>query len=388
MIYILLVLTLIAASVAVFYGLRPLIRTGGYSDGQTVAEPETSVSVIVYADSLNELLHDYIERLMAQDYPGMKVIVVCNATAQATVSLSEEYSGRYENLYFTFIPPGSHNLSRHKLAYTVGIKAAATDVVITTSSLCEIPSLKWISGIMTPFNESPDIEVVMGFASPDFSSVHSVSRWYRQFDFIMTSASWIGYALGGRPYRGDGVNLAFRRKLFFDNNGYAASNYIHGGDDDLFVSDIADEKNSAVVLSADTRLSMNWGASTPRLLSSLKERYKFTSHYLNRAPVVRQQICALMQWLAFLLSVAGIVSGITLSSTVELMALRSSVHLLMLLGMFGVEIYIYRRAASRLGALKLWWSVPLFMLWRPIGDILFYLRHRSGRYRNFTWQRR
>lgn len=389
MIYAILSLMLTAACVAVFYGLRPLIRTGRYS--QTEAGPSenpVTVSVIVYADSVDDSLPEYLERLMAQDYPAMKVIVVCNCSAEVSASLTDTYSARYPNLYFTFIPPGSHNLSRHKLAYTVGVKASDADVVLTTSSRAVIPSVGWVSEMMVPFSASEKTGLVLGLASPDFAQIHSVSRWFRQFDFVMTSAFWIGYALGGESYRGNGLNMAFRRELFFRNNGYAASNYIHGGDDDLFVSDIATAENTAVVLDPSSRLVMDWGISASRYLTALKDRYRFTSRYMRRSPVVRKNLCAALQWLVLLLAAASVALGLMLPATIDSLILGVAAPVVILLAMFGADIYVYRRAASQLGAVRLWWSVPLFMLWRPIDDIFFYLRHRRHRYRNFTWQRR
>ena len=52
-----------------------------------------------------------------------------------------------------------------------------------------------------------------------------------------------------------------------------------------------------------------------------------------------------------------------------------------------VEISVYRKAATALGAIRLWWAVPLFMLWRPVGNFLFRISRYSHRKKNFTWQR-
>lgn len=58
-----------------------------------------------------------------------------------------------------------------------------------------------------------------------------------------------------------------------------------------------------------------------------------------------------------------------------------------LLTFWGFEIAVYRAAASRLGAVRLWWSVPLFWLILPFSNMMFRYSQRNLRVKNFTWQR-
>lgn len=384
---ILLIIAFVLASIVILYGLRPLYLTGRKECNSPESINCHPVSVIVYAGVINDYLRQYIESVMMQDYPNMKVIIVCHADSENTTSLADEYSGRYHNLYFTFIPPGAENQSKHKLANLVGIKAADTDFVLTTNIFCRIPSNSWITEMMRPFNESDSTDLVLGYASPIFKEIKSPSKWYREFDYVMTSASWIGYADMGKAYRGDGCNMAFRRDLFFKNNGYVSSNRIHGGDDDMFVSEISNSVNTAVVLAPDSQLELDWGLSTSRMLSSLKERYKFTSRFLRKGYMLRNAVSAISQWIVMLATVSVFIlcwtcGFIPLADKI----IFSSVATIILLAMFGVEIYLYRRAATRLQAIRLWWSVPFFMLWRPLGDFIFDLRHLKTKANNFIWK--
>jgi cellulose synthase/poly-beta-1,6-N-acetylglucosamine synthase-like glycosyltransferase len=45
---------------------------------------------------------------------------------------------------------------------------------------------------------------------------------------------------------GVGRNLAYRRSMFFENNGYGAHNHLVSGDDDLFVNSNATKANTTV----------------------------------------------------------------------------------------------------------------------------------------------
>jgi len=52
----------------------------------------------------------------------------------------------------------------------------------------------------------------------------------------------------GKAYMGVGRNMAYTKTLFFKNKGFANHYHILSGDDDLFVNEVADSRNTAVVI--------------------------------------------------------------------------------------------------------------------------------------------
>ena len=102
-------------------------------------------SVIVYsqgdADNLTELLGS----LLNQDYPAAYEVIVVNEGESADVrDAISMLRPHHPNLYLTFTPEGVYNLSRKKLAITLGIKAARYDVVVLTTSAAIIGSRLWL----------------------------------------------------------------------------------------------------------------------------------------------------------------------------------------------------------------------------------------------------
>lgn len=340
-----------------------------------------SLTVIVYAAVPTDELDTYLANLMRQDYPDFNVVLVYDSGASATAAISEHYAALYKNLRFTFIPPESHNLSRPKLAVTLGMKSATGDVVLTTSAGCEIPSDSWLSEMMRPFADCTATEVVLGYSRFDPAELSGFNRLYRQFDSVRTSAMWLGYAIGGDPYRGDRYNLAFKRRLFFEQKGYSRTINLVTGDDDLFVNDIATGANTAVMLHHDTILTTRWGVAASGMWNDRKERYDFTSQWLPKGPFIRGGAVSAMQWLAFGAAVAAAVLGLP-------NLLAAAAGLVVLVVFWSLETLLYRRVARRLDAVPLAVAVPLFWLWHPVGNFIFRMRHRSGRKKNFTWQRR
>lgn len=392
---------LVSIAVALLYCWRPYMSAAKASDSKPQPEEGSAVpvSVIVLAQSDDDSLFRTLDAMLAQDYPDFEVIVVVDGSAEHAELLSEQFAlhesvsdsppaESSHNVYFTYIQPGSHNLSRRKLALTIGIKAAKGDVVLLTQSNVTIPSEQWLSLMASPFNspEGHGIDVALGVSRMDFNEFRGAGKWYRQFDSLLSDALWIGYAAMGMPYRGDGFNLAFRRSVFFANKGYASTVNLHSGDDDLFVHQIARSSNTRLVADAHALLTLHWGAASKRVWSLRKEQYSFTSRWLPKAPFVRSFLLMFLQWLVPGLCTLSAILAFG-NPNPSLSVVLPAAAAVVVLTYWGFEIWAYRRLASAYGAVRLWWAVVPFWLWRPLADTLFRLDHRRSRKKNFTWVR-
>lgn len=338
------------------------------------------VSVVVYSTVDEDVLTEFLKSVCTQDYPDFEVIVVCDASFETSGILSEKYAELFKNVYVTFIPPGSHNLSRRKLALTLGIKAATGEVVITTVANVIIPSASWISEMAAPFALDPEIELTLGYSHPDYQKIGAPGKYYKEFFALLTDARWIGYAMMGKPFRGDGLNLAMRRSTFFRCKGYSKTMHLHTGDDDLFVNDIADSRNTTVSISPSSILVSEWGEGSKRIFNLRRSQYDFTSRWLPMGPFVRAGLASLSQWL-----VLGCGLGAALFALPNIIpAIAAGV---IWIAFMIAETSIYRKAANKLEATPLSWQVPIFWLIKPLNNLYFRTVHRSSRFKNFTWQR-
>lgn len=379
------VISVVSAILAYLYGMRPYIRAARFRN-PSLPEGEDchcpSASVVVYCQGGEEELLAAVDTLARQDYPDFEIIAVCDASREYAASLNERFATVHKNVYVTSIQPGSHNVGRNKLANTLGIKAAHGDVIVTTVGNSKDLSESWLSHIMAPFcgEQGRYIDVVLGLSKLDFKQMTGPLKWYRQFDSVLANGLWIGYAANGRPYRGDGYNLAFRRKVFFEHKGYAKTIYLHHGEDDLFIREISNGANTRVVVGPDSIVTTDWGKSANRVWSIRKNRYDFTARWLPKAPFFRSGFMMTMNWVVLLASVCAAL--IDLKDIVP-----AAVCGVTLLAFWGMEIFHYRRLAARLEAVRLWWAVVPFWLYRPIWNVIFKLKHYKWRKKNFTWQR-
>lgn len=385
---VLLVAILATAVAAALYGLRPLINVIRYKSPEPVPEPfadddaprpSRKISVVAYGYPDTDLLPSFLDSVMAQDYEDFEVIVVLDSSQEKTANISEELTGRYPNLYITFIPPGSRSLSRRKLALMVGIKAAKGEVVVLTATNCRPASKRWLGEVAAAtFGARRQVALGISVDSPDCEAARL--NPFLRFIGSMTTLQWLGFAISGSPYRGDGHNLAFARHLFFDNKGYARSLFLQGGEDDMFVSEITSPSNTSVMLSPDSFVVADWGDGWLRMWHQRRDRYDFISRYLRRYPFVEAGISSALQWLMLILFVAVVVFC---HSTIWPVLFSLIPVALLYVG----DRIIYNRAAARIRSEEEKWLVWPYMLARPFANLYWRLKSRSKQFKNYTWQR-
>ncbi len=325
-------------------GFQPVLSDSGSAGFQPVSLPTAkSLTVVVFASCDEEVLDRWISRVLEQDYPAFDVVVVYDANAENTATLAERYADE-KRLYFTFIPPGSHTLNRRKLALTIGIKAAKSDFILTTIPQVDIPSDNWISSMMAPINDASDAgrtEVVLGFSHFDFERFAALSRLKAKIGTVTEGARWVGDAIAHRTWRGDGNNLIFKRSLFFENKGFADGLLLEGGDDDIFVNRIATPDNTAVVVSPETVLTVDWGVATPRVWELSRKRYRSTRELMPARPRTMRTLCCLFSWL-MLPAAVGAAAASCFAWLPDVIAG------FLILVFYILELIFYRRAQDRL----------------------------------------
>lgn len=386
-------------------------------DCDAVALP--TVSIIVYCHNDAENLRRALPYLMNQNYPEYEVIVVNDGMVVDDSNVIAEFRCQYSNLYETFVPDDTRNVSRRKLALMVGIKAAKHDIIVTTNANCRPTSDNWLRLLCRNFTQG--IDVVIGQSVYNHRSDRQSGHMFRCFDSVCTRTLYTAWAIACKPYRGTCDNLAYRRDTFFANKGFSKSMNLHYGDDDIFVSEIANAGNTRVELSPESFVSTFYDEPA-RALREQKSRYDFTSRYISTRAFTASHTMAAVYWLNFVaivlltivaaINLAAIfapafiaaISGSLLAALHPETITTGAVHFTQ--GIFGITdvmltaspllllllhslpgILAYRSVARMLRMPRLFFTVPLFTLARPIVDLRYHLRGHRYRQQNFTWQR-
>ena len=219
------------------------------------AEECPGVSVIVCARNEEENLQDYLQTLLAQDYPKFEVIVVNDGSEDKTQEVLERYELVSSNLYVTFVPRDAHVISTKKLALTIGAKAAHYDYLLLTDADCRPESRQWIREMVKGFapRKGHETEIVLGYGA--YFEEDTLLNSLLNYDTLFNGMQYLGMAVAGHPYMGVGRNLAYRRSTFFEHSGFRGLLAERAGDDDLFVNKIATRHNTSIVCS---RESLTW----------------------------------------------------------------------------------------------------------------------------------
>lgn len=339
------------------------------SDKKNMWQP---VSVIVYSQDEADRLESFLPVILNQDYrAAFEVIVVNEGDSGEIRNIINALQLVHRNLYVTFTPDGARNLSRKKLALTLGIKAARYDTVVLTTVDAIIGSDKWLTKMMRHFS-NPLTGIVLGFAAP----AEQVGR-VSSFAFTAESVQWLSSAIFRHPFRGTELNLAYRRKLFFDNKGFSRSLNLHFGDDDIFISEIVTRSNTVVELSPESIIKFQ-SYNHAKTMRDAAIRHLFTGRFLKRKPIPVLSIGEWAMWLGLASTAACIFSDPTNGVIIGAEAV-------LFIASFIEIARSWRKATTALTMRRLTMTAPFFALMRPFSRLSLTLRASLSNQKKYTW---
>lgn len=210
-----------------------------------------SVSVIICARNEAKNLAQNLNFILNQNYANFEVIVVNDCSFDGSKDVLNEF--KYQNptkLKVVTIEEHPRHKTSKKFAATLGIKAAAHEILLFTDADCKPQSENWIAQMVSHY-QNPNIEIVIG-CSPYLHETGFLNKIIR-YETFLTAINYFSFALSGMPYMGVGRNLSYKKSLFFKGKGFASHMHIPSGDDDLFVNQHATSKNTALAYNFDAQ---------------------------------------------------------------------------------------------------------------------------------------
>ena len=205
------------------------------------------VSIIISARNEYPALHENLPLILNQDHPDFEVVVVNERSTDDSEMLLKELQKQYDNLKVVDLRYSVSFLKGKKLPISVGIKSASHDHLILTDAGCRPAGDQWIQNMTRHLRG--DKTIVLGYSS--YEQQAGIMNKIIRLDNLYDGLQYLGFALAGRPYKGDGGNLSYSRSLFYAVKGFTAHYKIPAGDDDLFVNHAATNKNTAVEFSPE-----------------------------------------------------------------------------------------------------------------------------------------
>jgi len=313
------------------------------------------VSVIICAKDEADNLRQYLPFILQQDYPDFEVIVVNDGSTDETETLLNNLCVEYQNLRTTFVPVGARNLSTKKLGLTLGIKAAKNDLLLFTDADCMPEDNMWVSRMTRNF--TPETDFILGYGA--YLNKKGFLNRLITFDTLFIALQYLGMAVSGKPYMGVGRNLAYRKETFFAHKGFASTLNLISGDDDLFVNQSGNSKNTKIEISPD---SITW--SEPNTTFSgwfyQKERHLSVSSYYKFSSKYRLSLEPLSRGLFYAALILSFVVG-------HLIILIATAALLLIRLIF--QLIIINKSAKHFGERRYLFLVPVFDIFLPLVNL-------------------
>lgn len=341
-------------AIQLFYYLFFFVRLALYKKREKQVHMEHPISVIICARDEASNIVKNLPGVLVQNYATTHEIVLVNDNSEdESKYLIEEFKKSFKNLNPVTLTQEAKMINGKKFPLSIGIKSAKNETLLLTDADCMPASEHWMQLMQDGYDD--DIEIVLGYGA--YRKKPGILNKLIRFETFQTALQYFSYALAGLPYMGVGRNLSYKKEVFMRNKGFSSINQIPSGDDDLFINQVANKKNTAIVIHHDAHT-----ISEPKTKFSdwmnQKYRHYTTSKYYKKSHSFLLAMYALSQFLVYPILIAALIYSH------EFILLGSAWGLRLL-----IQGTILRSTMKKLNELDLWPWFILFDFW----SLFYYL---------------
>ena len=273
--------SLLALGFAALYFLTILLLRLGLSRIQPCPGAELmTVSVIVAMKNEEQNVRPCLEALVNQDYPLdlIQIIVVDDGSWDGTKDILEEYHNKYSHLKIVRNDDGAGKSGGKKLSLNKAIAASQGEILLFTDADC-VPPRYWVRSMIGCF--APEVGLVVGF-SPLIDPKNSLLGELIRLDSIASGIVAAGSIGLGKAVTCTGRNIAYRRQVYDELNGFDKIMHSVSGDDDLFLQQVHKETSWKIKFSLDEdSMVPAYQSKTIKQFFTQKRRHLSAGKYYN-----------------------------------------------------------------------------------------------------------
>ena len=279
-----------------------------------------AVSVVVCAKNEESTITALLLSLARQDYFSFEIILVDDASTDGTWTKMQSFFKTHQNSAFgiELIQISPQNSKGKKFALTKGINTANNPIILLTDADCQTQSKDWIYHMANAFSENTAI--VLGYGAYEKTHNSFINKLIR-FETLLTAIQYFSYAIQGNAYMGVGRNLAYRKSVFIQADGFDQHSHIKSGDDDLFVSQIAKVDNIEI---CDAKDSFTISKSHRDFSSWIRQKRRHittASHYKYKTKFLLS-LFYISQFLFYFLLLVSLATNTNINLILSLTAIR------------------------------------------------------------------
>lgn len=291
---------------------------------ETKLKKHIPLSVIICAKNEAKNLKKNLPTILEQEYSTFEVVLINDGSTDKTLKVMKEFEASHNNIKIVDVKTNEAFWGNKKYALALGIKASTNDFLIFTDADCKPNSNKWLAEISSKFSNKKAI--VLGYGAYS-KKKHSLLNKLIRFETIITALQYFSYAKLGLPYMGVGRNMAYRKELFFNNNGFNSHMSLKSGDDDLFINEVADSTNTEICFTKESfTISEPKNSFKDWILQ--KRRHVSTAKFYKTKHKFLLGLFYISQLLFWFLGIALVILGYNIQWVLTLIVLRFAIQLL------------------------------------------------------------
>jgi len=341
--------------IQVFYYTFFYSRVAFYKEKTKQQSQQHPVSVVICARDEDENIARNLPGVLVQKYPSTcEVIVVNDNSVDDSKYILEELQKTFKFLQIVDLKQEAKLISGKKYPLSIGIKEAKHEIILLTDADCVPATELWIQKMQDAYVNGT--EIVIGYGA--YNKRPGLLNKLIRFETFHSALQYLSFALAGTPYMGVGRNLSYKKDVFLRNKGFSSINHIPGGDDDLFINQVASKHNTAVVIDKDA-ITLSQPKRTFNEWLRQKTRHYSTARYYKKANRFLLAVYSISQFLFYpLLIAAAILYSWKLSLIV-----------------FGLRLilqaWVFNKAMKKLNESDLWPLFLFFDVWMFFYYIIF-----------------
>jgi cellulose synthase/poly-beta-1,6-N-acetylglucosamine synthase-like glycosyltransferase len=194
------------------------------------------VSIIICLHNEEKNADHLINCLVSQDYPKeqFEIVLVNDRSTDNTQKLLEIAEDTHQNIKIIKIENLQKNFAPKKFAIDTAIKKAKGEIVLLTDADGR-PHFGWIKSMLSNFSQ--DTGMVIGNAPYFTKTVMQKILAIEYFSHATIAATTVGM---GYPLTCVGTNMAYRKQVYSEIDGFGEFKNVHTGDDDLLLQRVRD----------------------------------------------------------------------------------------------------------------------------------------------------
>ena len=341
--------------IQVFYYTFFYSRVAFYKEKTKQQSQQHPVSVVICARDEDENIARNLPGVLVQKYSSTReVIVVNDNSVDDSKYILEELQKTFKFLQIVDLKQEAKLISGKKYPLSIGIKEAKHEIILLTDADCVPATEFWIQKMQDAYVNGT--EIVIGYGA--YNKRPGLLNKLIRFETFHSALQYLSFALAGTPYMGVGRNLSYKKDVFLRNKGFSSINHIPGGDDDLFINQVASKHNTAVVIDKDA-ITLSQPKRTFNEWLRQKARHYSTARYYKKANRFLLALYSISQFLFYPLLI-----GSAVFYSWEFSLIVFGVRLIL-------QAWVWHNAMKKLNESDLWPLFLFFDLWMFFYYIIF-----------------